>query len=115
MKVALVGPCASGKTTLGKRLRPLGYIVVEPAQEHSSVPELYRRSRPDVVVFLDASWETLHARRGERFGIIRAQRTRLAQAQERCDIYVNTDDLSADDVLRLVLERLEARQPALER
>lgn len=106
MKLALVGPCASGKTTVGRLLRRLGYTVAEPAQEHSSVPELFRRCRPEVVVFLDASWETLHARRGEPAALIRAQRARLARARECCQLYVATDGLTPQEVLARLLDGL---------
>ena len=56
MRVVLVGICGSGKTTLAQGLRRLGYEVKECGQEHSEVPYMWQViSRPDVLIYLDAS------------------------------------------------------------
>ena len=65
--IALVGPCASGKSTLGRRLRELGYTVREPAQEHSFVPELWRHmGDPDLLIFLDVGLAMIEDRAMKR-------------------------------------------------
>ena len=55
MKVAVVGVCASGKTTLVSALRQFGIDAVDVAQEHSLVPHMWQViTRPDVLIYLDA-------------------------------------------------------------
>ena len=70
LRVAVVGPCASGKSTLTAALRAAGYEARMPAQEHSYVPDMWRRLvDPDVLIYLDISYEALRERRphfGER-------------------------------------------------
>ena len=104
--IALVGPCASGKSTLGRALRELGYVVREPAQEHSFVPDMWERlSKPDVLIYLDVSLEAI-SRRG-RLGWTRAyldeQRQRLRHARQHADWIIRTDDLTEQEVLTQVL------------
>ncbi len=113
MRVAVVGPCGAGKSTLARRLRALGYEVREPCQEHSGVPDMWRRlSRPDVLIYLDAEVTTINQRLGradwtaEDLGRIRR---RLVHAREHCDLYLPTDGLSADEVLARAVAFLEKR------
>jgi hypothetical protein len=64
LRVAVVGPCASGKSTLTAALRAAGYEARQPAQEHSYVPDMWRRLvDPDVLIYLDISYEALLERR----------------------------------------------------
>lgn len=109
MRVVLVGVCGSGKTTLAQGLARLGYEVRECRQEHSGVPYMWQViSRPDVLIYLDAS-EEMVARRGRRFyvsGFVEEQRQRLAHARAHCDLYLMTDDLTISQVLERVVEFL---------
>lgn len=102
MRVVLVGICGSGKTALAQGLRRLGYEVRECGQEHSEVPYMWRvMSQPDVLIYLDAS-EEVTCRRGQRHyvpGHVETQRRRLANARAHCDLYVMTNDLTAEQVL----------------
>jgi len=60
MRIVVVGPCGSGKTTLVEALRELGYEARECVQEHSHVADMWRRiSRPDVLIFLGISLESV--------------------------------------------------------
>jgi hypothetical protein len=102
LRVVVVGPCAAGKTTLVNNLRRFGYDIHSCAQEHSSVPELWKvRCRADILVHLDAELETI-ARRQNRAdwttARLAAQRTRLADARKHCDLYLATDDLTREQV-----------------
>lgn len=112
MRVVLVGICGSGKTTLAQGLRRLGYEVRECGQEHSEVPYMWQAiSRPDVLIYLDASSEVIY-QRGERHyvaGYVEEERRRLAHARAHCDFYVMTDDLSPDQVLAKVVAFLKNR------
>ncbi len=107
--IGVVGPCGAGKSTLVTALRQRGYRVRHIAQEHSHVPDMWARLvKPDVLVFLDASFETctrrrnLHWRRED----YEEQQRRLAHARAHAHIYVNTDRLTPEEVLQRVLEAL---------
>ena len=84
MRIVVVGPCASGKTTLVTRLQELGLDAHNVAQEHSGIKTLWRKKRPDVVVMLEASLPVIRCRRPVPWGEERltAQRERLKDARE---------------------------------
>ncbi len=107
--VALVGPCAAGKSSLAQGLQAAGVHARQIAQEHSYVANMWQQlTDPDVLIFLDASFETCTKRKQlnwthEEYA---EQHRRLAHARAHCDVYVETDDLSKDQVLARVLEAL---------
>ena len=106
LRIALVGPCASGKSALGRRLRELGYSVREPAQEHSFVPDMWQRFvDPDLLVFLDVTLATIEARGRTRWiqSYLDEQHRRLRHARQHCDLYLSTDHLTEEEVLERVL------------
>ncbi len=109
-RVAVVGPCASGKSTLVAALRAAGYDARHPAQEHSFVKDMWRRRvDPDVLIYLDLSHEAYRKRRpkddaGPEY--LEMQRERLAHAREYADLVVDTSELSAEAVRELVLRAL---------
>lgn len=113
LRVAVVGVCAAGKSTLVAALRKDGYEARHVAQEHSHVPDLWQRNgRPDVLVYLDASYETIQVRRAQtlfRPEDLREQRRRLAHARAHCDLLINTSRLDATDVVAQVLAFLSKR------
>jgi cytidylate kinase len=107
--IGLVGPCASGKTTLATRLEERGWRVRHIAQEHSYVKDMWKRiTNPDVLIFLDASYPvTLQRRRlnwSEADWI--EQQRRLAHARSSANLYIDTDQLSVEQVLEKVVEFL---------
>ncbi len=111
-RIAVVGVCASGKSLLVDSLIEAGYDARSCAQEHSHVPEMWRRlSRPQVLIYLDASIETMRRRRRTDYDAeyVAQQRQRLRHARMHCDVYIQTDDLSPDQVVR------RARHALLER
>ena len=111
LRVAVVGPCAAGKSTLVKALREAGYEARHPAQEHSYVPDMWLRLvDPDVLIYLDITYEALLARRptfGEREYLER-EKARLAQAREHADLVVDTSGLTSEAVREFVLGALGA-------
>jgi chloramphenicol 3-O-phosphotransferase len=115
LRVALVGPCASGKSTLAEALRDAGYEVRHVAQEHSYVPDMWRRvSRPDVLIYLDLTYEALHTRRPRDTGgpaRLAAQSKLLAHARQHSDLYVDTTDLTPAQVAERALAFLAALAP----
>ena len=112
LRVAVVGPCASGKSTLTAALRAAGYEARQPAQEHSYVPDMWLRLvDPDVLIYLDISYEALLARRphfGEREYLER-EKARLAHARAHADLVVDTSALAAEAVAAQVMSLLEAK------
>ncbi len=108
-RIAVVGPCASGKSELVSRLQTLGYEARHCAQEHSYVPDMWRRiSRPEILIYLDASPAVLAARRATAADehYLRLQRQRLAHARSHCDLYIDTSALDKEGVLRLAVRAL---------
>ncbi|MCI0394683.1 MAG: hypothetical protein L0332_27875 [Chloroflexi bacterium] len=111
LRVAVVGACAAGKSTLVASLRQAGYEARHVAQEHSYVPAMWQRiSRPDVLIYLDVSYEAIRSRRPHlnlRPEELEEQRRRLAHARQHCDLYLDTSGLSAAEVRGRALSFLE--------
>lgn len=113
-RVVVVGPCASGKTTLVTALRAHGYDATVSAQEHSAIPRLWQRADPDVLIALMASIEAVRERRDAAWpGWLHvAQEERLANAQDAADLVIDTSDLGADEVAERAIHFLEVRDSA---
>ena len=107
LRIALVGPCSSGKSMLADFLKPLGYAVRQPTQEHSGVPNMWQRiSKPDLLIFLDVDYENTRRRRphhdrGEDG--LAAQQRKLAHARANCDFYIDTSGLTPVEIQNQVL------------
>ena len=104
-RVVVVGPDAAGKSTLVLRLRQDGFDARSCAQDHSYVPDMWQKlSRPRFLIFLDASLEAIAQRRDISWGQDRldALQGRLAHAREHCDLYVNTDEMTPEEVTERV-------------
>ncbi|HHX64070.1 MAG TPA: hypothetical protein GX702_04180 [Chloroflexi bacterium] len=109
-RIAVVGVCASGKSALVWRLSDRGYDARHCGQEHSYVPDMWQRlSRPEVLVYLDASLAIIRTRRAVNYGeeYIEMQRRRLAHARQHAHVRVDTDPLSEEEVLDRVVEALD--------
>ncbi len=110
LRVAVVGPCAAGKSTLIAALRAAGYDARHPAQEHSYVPDMWRRLvDPDVLIYLDLSHEAYRARRprddaGPEY--LDMQRRRLAHALAHADLVLDTSEMTSDEVWARVAAEL---------
>ena len=109
LKIAVVGPCASGKSTLVQALEKQGYHARQIAQEHSYVPDMWEvMTQPDILIYLDASYDTCTKRKNLDWTPVeyQAQVERLAYARKECDLYIQTDSLApaeiADEVIRLL-------------
>ncbi len=110
LRVAVVGPCAAGKSTLVAALRAAGYEARHPAQEHSYVPDMWRRLvDPDVLIYLDISYEALLTRR-PHFGepeFLEREKARLAHARAHADVEVDTSALTPEEVRATVVTFLQ--------
>jgi deoxyadenosine/deoxycytidine kinase len=102
--IAVVGVCASGKSTLVAGLRAHGFNARQVLQEHSYVPYMWQRiTDPDLLIYLDCSIDTTRSRRNDRHfeaWILEEERARLQHARAHCDLYIATDDLTPDEILR---------------
>lgn len=111
LKVAVVGPSAAGKSTLITALRAAGYNARHVAQEHSYVPDMWQRiSKPDVLIYLDVSYEASRRRRPlVGWGPERrdSEAHRLRHARAHADLIIHTDDLSPAGVQRQVFAFLQ--------
>jgi RNase adaptor protein for sRNA GlmZ degradation len=112
--IGVVGPCGAGKSTLIAGLEAHGYACRHIAQEHSYVKDMWRRiSNPDLLIFLQASFPISTARRQldwlERD--YAEQQRRLAHAHEQADLIVETDSLTPEQILELVLAFLGEHIP----
>jgi len=107
VKIGVVGPCASGKSTLVKRLRgQYGFELRHIAQEHSYVPTMWKKiSNPDWLIFLDVSYPVSMQRRPMNWTLddYQEQQRRLAHARTHANFYLNTDALSQDQVVEEVI------------
>ena len=112
MRVKVVGPCASGKSVLAAGLRRLGYEASSAAQDHSYVPDMWQRlNPPDVLIYLDIDLAAAHRRGRTGTGwdqnYLDQQHHRLRHARQHCDLYLQTSQLSEDEVLARAVAFLE--------
>lgn len=109
--IGIVGPCASGKSTLADLLAQEGFQAHQIVQEHSYVADMWWvLGKPDLLIFLDASFTTCSRRKALDWqeGDYQEQRRRLAHARQHCDLYIDTDALTAEQVLQITLRSLQA-------
>jgi len=109
-KIAVVGPCASGKSTLIECLRAYGYDAHQCGQEHSNVPNMWQHlTRPECLIFLDVSPDVALSRRemSHYAMVVHLQQTRLEHARQHADLIINTDPLSPQQVCQAALQFLQ--------
>ncbi len=113
-RIVVVGPCASGKSTLVAALRAKGYDARVSGQEHSAIAALWQMSHPDVLIALDATIGAVRSRRGDGWPewLHDVQLSRLRQAIEAADIAIDTSHLGPDDVTNQVIAYLESGRAA---
>jgi len=108
--IGVVGPCCAGKSTLVEALQARGRDVRHIAQEHSYAARMWQGfAKADILVFLDVSYAVAQQRRWMDWqpADMEEQRRRLQHARERCDLYVNTDLLTIEEVRQTVLSYLD--------
>lgn len=112
----IVGVSASGKSTLVNALRARGYNARPVSQEHSNVPGLWRQfDRPQILIFLDVSYEKQCARRPEvgwTPAWYRTELARLHNARSNADLKIDTSDLNPEQVQEISLIFLTHRRVA---
>lgn len=108
--IGLVGPCAAGKTTISALLKKSGIQVKQIAQEHSYVKNMWHRiSHPDILIYLDVSYPNTIKRRQLNWSLeeYHIQVDRLSHARQNADFYIDTNDLSVNEVLDLILKFIQ--------
>ena len=109
--IGIVGPCGSGKSTLVAGLEKYGYRCRHIAQEHSYVQAMWQIiAKPDILIFLNASFPVSTARRQLNWQKKDhdEQMRRLAHARDHAHIFLDTDDLTPEQVLQKVLDCLQS-------
>ena len=99
-RVVVVGPCASGKTTLVEHLRARGFDAAVCGQEHSEIATLWRHTAPDLVIALHVDLETIRERRGADWprALYDTQLRRLADALDHAAAVLDAAALDAGEV-----------------
>lgn len=108
--IGVVGPCGSGKSTLIAGLEQQGYTCRHIAQEHSYVQSMWQViTKPDILIYLGASYPVSTTRRklNWREQDHAEQLRRLAHAREHAHIFIDTDDLTPEQVLQQALDSLK--------
>ena len=117
LKVGIVGPCASGKTTLTMGLKQYGFEARPIAQEHSYVPTMWQRlTNPDVLIYLEVSFpRTIERRQLDwTYEEYAEQLHRLRHAHANADLHIDTDHRSVREVLGQALAFLSSYQSPLD-
>jgi deoxyadenosine/deoxycytidine kinase len=107
--VGIVGVCGAGKSTLIKGLSPFGIPTRHIAQEHSYVPNMWKRiTDPDLLVYLECSYPETVRRRNLNWTIAEYQEQlrRLSHARQHADLYIQTDSIAPEDIVKQVLKYL---------
>ena len=107
--IAIVGVCASGKSTIIKRLQEAGIRCRHIAQEHSYVHNMWQRLvHPDFLICLDVSYESTLNRKKLNWTLAEFQEqcNRISNARENANLIVNTDALSIEETTHLIIEGL---------
>jgi cytidylate kinase len=110
--IAVVGPCASGKSMLVKALQERGYDAREITQEHSYVPKMWQRiTQPDLLIYLDVSQEVAARRRASESDATWWSKLeqRLQHARQHADLCIHTDNMCAQEVVARALAFLQHR------
>ncbi len=109
--IGVVGVCASGKSTLIGQLTALGYHCRHIAQEHSYVPDMWKRlTNPDILIYLEVSFEKTMERKNLHWTYkeYQIQVERLKHARMNADILINTDSLKPEELSIKVISQIKA-------
>jgi adenylate kinase family enzyme len=115
LKIGIVGPCGSGKTTLVAGLKQTGIQARSIAQEHSFVPEMWKRlTNPDLLIYLHASYPLTVLRKKLDWTPTEyeEQLHRLRHARQNANLVIDTDPLAPIEVLQKTIIFLETTKLA---
>ena len=103
--IGVVGPCSAGKTTLITKLSQHGFSAKHIAQEHSYVKDMWQRiGKPDILIYLDVSYEQSMKRRPLNMSALEfeEQNHRLVHARQHAECYLNTTELTPQEVFACI-------------
>ncbi len=106
MLIGVVGPCGAGKSSLVTSLIAGGFSVRHIAQEHSYVPDMWKRlTNPDILIYLDVSYENsiLRGNLDWTDDEYAEERRRLRHARQHADLYLDTNSMSILEVSNVVM------------
>jgi len=107
MIIGVVGPCGAGKSSLVAGLQARGFRARHIAQEHSYVPDMWKRiTNPDILIYLDVSYENTVMRRKLDWTLSEyaEQLRRLQHARQYADLVLDTNPLNLNQVLDTVID-----------
>ena len=110
--IGVVGTCGSGKTTLIAGLEREGFRCRHIAQEHSYVPQMWKRiTNPDLLIYLNSSFEVSTQRRKLSWNEAEYQEQlrRLDHAHQHADLVIETENLSPAEVLEYALDFVKSK------
>lgn len=110
-RIAVLGHCAAGKSTVVDQLVERGLDAYSVAQEHSIVHDLWAHLQPDVVVVLEVSLEEIRARKANPDWpewIYETQDQRLKHARENADVVIDTDRLPVESVVAEIVRAVDS-------
>ncbi|MBI5304798.1 MAG: hypothetical protein HY868_21870 [Chloroflexi bacterium] len=110
MRIAIVGPCAAGKSTLAQNLQALGYQADDCGQEHSGVQTMWQRiAKPDLLIYLDVNLVNINARRNVNWEqtYLDEMNRRLTHARAHAHFFLDTNDLTIEQVRDRVVQFLQ--------
>jgi len=111
MLIGVVGPCGAGKSSLVAGLKQQGFLARHIAQEHSYVPDMWKKlTKPDFLIYLDVAYDKTKIRRklDWTYEEYAEQIYRLRHARQNADLIVDTNLMDANGVLNLVISFLSA-------
>jgi 7,8-dihydro-6-hydroxymethylpterin-pyrophosphokinase len=108
--IGIVGICGSGKSTLISHLKEQGIPCHHIAQEHSYVQTMWQQLvDPDFLIYLDVSYESTLTRKKLNWTLqeYEVQRERVRHARDHADLILDTDLLTIDQEVEMVLSGLK--------
>jgi len=107
--IAIIGVCASGKSTIIQRLSQEGIICRHVAQEHSYVKDMWQRlTHPDYLICLEVSYPSTLIRKKLNWTLQEyvEQLHRTQHAREHADLTIDTDQHNVDEIVELIKQGL---------
>ena len=106
MIIGVVGACGAGKSSLVAGLQGRGLSAKHIAQEHSYVPDMWKRlTNPDILIYLDVSYENTILRRKLDWtpAEYAEQLRRLRHARQHANLVVDTNPIDKGQVIEIVI------------
>jgi deoxyadenosine/deoxycytidine kinase len=115
MLIGVVGVCGAGKSSLVAGLQQHGFAVRHIAQEHSYVPDMWKRlTNPDILIYLEVSYPNTIARRklDWTYQEYAEQLHRLRHARQHANLRIDTNLLTLQQVLDTALIYIKLSSPS---